>query len=93
MKGGEEELQEALTVLDVCPAIVTLPNPLLDPRAARAAETTVGGSEIQEHLQQVIVLIWILLDYSTSDASHTDLCSQIPLHRHEIKIISQSSSS
>lgn len=35
--------KDALRILDVCPAIVMLPNPLLDLRAARAAETTVGG--------------------------------------------------
>lgn len=35
--------KDARRILDVCPAIVMLPNPLLDLRAARAAETTVGG--------------------------------------------------
>lgn len=35
---------ETWKILDVCPAVERLPNPLLDPGAARAAETTVGGS-------------------------------------------------
>lgn len=35
--------KDAQRYLDVCLVVVTKPNPLLDPRAARAAETTVGG--------------------------------------------------
>lgn len=30
-------------MLDVCPAIVVMPNPLLDLRAARTSEATLGG--------------------------------------------------
>lgn len=30
-------------ILDVCPATVAMPNPLLDPRAAQASGTTGGG--------------------------------------------------
>ena len=44
VKGGEDLQGETWRILDVCPAIVMLPNPLLDLGAARAAETTVGGS-------------------------------------------------
>lgn len=39
-------LQGRERILDVCPAIVMLPNPLLDLGVAGAAETTVGGSEM-----------------------------------------------
>lgn len=36
--------------LDICPAIVKLPNPLSDPGDARAAEITVGGSDMPESI-------------------------------------------
>lgn len=80
-------IQERLRILDVCPAIVMLPNLLLDLGVVRAAETTVGGSERLRSIstkgkeistavmkRQVIFFIWILLDYSQSDAFYTTHC-------------------
>lgn len=84
--------KDARRILDVCPAIVMLPNPLLDLRAARAAETTVGGFGMLESFttkgtkkktnysndeEAGYHFIWVLLDYSTSDAFHTALCSTL----------------
>lgn len=79
--------KDAQRILDFCPAIVMLPNPLLDLSAALAAETTVGGSGMLRSFstkgqgniysndeEAGYHFIWILLDYSTSDAFHTALC-------------------
>lgn len=38
VKGGRGGATRTLRILDACPAIVAMPNPLLDPRAARASE-------------------------------------------------------
>lgn len=51
MKGGGQKVggkdiqsnKDTQRILDVCPATVAMPNPLLDPRAAQASETTGGG--------------------------------------------------
>lgn len=42
-RGERRSNKDTLRILDVCPATVAMPNPLLDPRAAQASETTEGG--------------------------------------------------
>lgn len=68
--------------------ILTLPNPLLDLGDAHAAETTVGGSGMLRSIstkgreasvtmmkRQVIIVIWMVLDYFRSDAFYKAHCS------------------
>ncbi len=103
MQGGNEEevggkdsrseererksYKDAWRFLDVCPAIVMLPNPLSYPRAAWAAETTVGGFGMLRSfttkgkktstamMKRQLIIFILVLGFCTSDALHSTVYS------------------